>query len=437
MRIRTWWLPEGVDTAAGWLLASRMLRGFADGFVAVLLPAYLGMLGMNVVEIGVLSTLTLAGSAAATIAVGALGHRFQAARLMQAAALTMVATGLGFASLQAFWPLAVVAFVGTLNPSSGDVSVFLPLEHARLARAAVDSPARTALFARYALAGGLSAAIGALASAWPAWWCAHVGGSMLNALRAMFVLYAIIGLVVTLLYRGLVAHGANKAHARDGSPAEGTPEGGAATGPAPTRPAPPATHDIPQQPLGTSRAIVVRLAALFCIDSFAGGLLVNSMLALWLFERFGVSLAAAGRFFFFAGLLMTASQLLAPMLARRVGLVNTMVFTHIPASLFLIAASLAPTLPLALACLFVRSALSSMDVPARNAFVMAVVTPPERAAAASFTAVPRSLASALGPTIGASLLASGVLAAPLIACGVLKIVYDLALLGMFRRHPVD
>jgi hypothetical protein len=418
MRIPSWILPAGVEPTAAWLLASRMLRGFADGYVAVLLPAYLGALGMSVVDIGVLSTLTLAGSAAATIAVGALGHRFAAARLLYAAALTMVATGLGFAGLHAFWPLALVAFVGTLNPSSGDVSVFLPLEHARLARAAVDSAARTALFSRYALAGGLSAAVGALASAWPAWWSAHAGGAMLDAMRAMFVLYALIGGVVALLYRRFIAH-----EHRDRAAAADTAKAGH-------------NPDAPQ-PLGPSRGIVMRLAALFCIDSFAGGLLVNSMLALWLFKRFGLSLGAAGQFFFWSGLMMTASQLLAPVLARRFGLVNTMTFTHIPASLFLIAASAAPTLPIALACLLLRSVLSSMDVPARNAFVMAVVTPPERAAAASFTAVPRSLASALGPTIGASLLASGMLAAPLVACGVLKIVYDLALLGMFRRHPVD
>jgi MFS family permease len=414
----SWILPAGVEPAAAWLLASRMLRGFADGYVAVLLPAYLGALGMSVVDIGVISTLTLAGSAAATIAVGALGHRFAAARLLYAAALTMVVTGLGFAGLHAFWPLALVAFVGTLNPSSGDVSVFLPLEHARLARAAADSAARTALFSRYALAGGLSAAVGALASAWPAWWSAHTGGAALDAMRAMFVLYALIGVLVTLLYRGLIM----QEHRRRNAASHLTRSGAGEHAP---------------QPLGPSRGIVVRLAALFCIDSFAGGLLVNSLLALWLFERFGLSLASAGQFFFCSGLLMTASQLMAPVLARRVGLVNTMVFTHIPASLFLIGASVAPTLPVALACLLLRSALSSMDVPARNAFVMAVVTPPERAAAASFTAVPRSLASALGPTIGASLLASGVLAAPLVACGVLKIVYDLALLGMFRRHPVD
>ena len=418
MRTFSWWLPAGVEPAAAWLLASRMLRGFADGYVAVLLPAYLGALGMGVVEIGVLSTLTLAGSAVATIAVGALGHRFRASRLMLAAALTMVATGLGFAGLHAFWPLALVAFVGTLNPSSGDVSVFLPLEHARLARAADTSGARTALFSRYALAGGLSAAVGALASAWPAWWSAHTGGPVLEAMRAMFVLYAAIGAMVALLYRGFIAHEHRDQVAAGEASGAGT------------------NLDAPQ-PLGPSRGIVVRLAALFCIDSFAGGLLVNSILALWLFQRFGLSLASAGQFFFASGLMMTASQLLAPLLARSVGLVNTMVFTHIPASLFLIAASVAPSLPIALACLLLRAVLSSMDVPARSAFVMAVVTPPERAAAASFTAVPRSLASALGPTIGASLLASGVLAAPLIACGVLKIGYDLLLLAMFRRHPVD
>jgi MFS family permease len=403
-------LPPGAEPAAGLLLASRVLRGFVDGYVAVLLPAYLQVLGLGVVQIGVLSTLTLAGSAVATIAVGALGHRLPRARLMRLAALTMVGTGLGFAGFGSFWPLALVAFVGTLNPSSGDVSIFLPLEHARLAHAAADGDTRTALFARYALLGSLSAALGALASGAPSWWVAHTGGALLPAMRAMFAIYAAVGVLVALLYRRLEAHDAGAAAAAEAAPS---------------------------QPLGPSRGIVVKLAALFCVDSFAGGLLVNALLALWLFQRFGLSLSEAGHFFFWSGLLTTGSQLLAPAIARRIGLVNTMVFTHVPASLFLIAASFASALPVALGLLFLRSALSSMDVPARSAFVMGVVTPPERAAAASFTAVPRSLAAAVGPTIGASLLASGVLAAPLVACGVLKITYDLMLLALFRRHPVD
>ena len=398
-------LPAGVDRSARVLLVGRGLRSFCDGFVAVLLPAYLLAMGLGVFEVGLLSTITLAGSAVATLAVGALGHRLPQRRLLLGAALLMAATGLGFAGLDSFWPLALVAFFGTLNPSSGDVSVFLPIEHAQLAHAAADNHSRTSLFARYSLTGSLCAAFGALASGVPGWLIAGAGLALASALRAMFLLYAVVGIVVWLLYRRLPVARAEEALA--------------------------------VAPLGPSRGVVVRLAALFSIDAFAGGLLVNALLALWLFERFGMSLGAAGRFFFWAGLLTTASQLLAPLVARRIGLLNTMVFTHIPASLFLIAAALAGSLPVALACLLARSALSQMDVPTRSAFVMAVVTPAERAAAASFTAVPRSLASALGPTLGGALLASGLLAAPLLLCGGLKIGYDLALLWAFKDQRIE
>jgi MFS family permease len=185
-----------------------------------------------------------------------------------------------------------------------------------------------------------------------------------------------------------------------------------------------------------SRGVVMRLAALFSVDAFAGGLVVNSLMALWLFDRFGMSVAAAGAFFFWAGLLTAASQLAAPWVAKKIGLLNTMVFTHIPASICLILAALAPSLLLALGLLLLRALLSQMDVPTRAAFVMAVVTPPERAAAASFTAVPRSLAAALSPSLGGALFAAGLLAAPLVLCGVLKIGYDLALLAAFKRHEV-
>jgi MFS family permease len=220
-------------------------------------------------------------------------------------------------------------------------------------------------------------------------------------MRAMFWAYALIGVAVWLLYRD-------------------TP------------------HDqrLPlaaQAPLGESKAIVLRLAALFSVDAFAGGLLVNSLLVLWLFQRFGMSLAAAAAFFFWTGLLSAGSQLAAAPIARRFGLLNTMVYTHIPSSVFLIAAALSPRLEVALAFMLLRSALSQMDVPTRSAYVMAVVTPPERPAAASFTAVPRSLAAAAGPALTGVLFSAGALAAPLIACGVLKIGYDLALLAAFKK----
>ena len=399
-------LPAGVDTGAAPFLAGRALRAFADGYMAVLLPAYLLAIGLGTLEVGVIATATMLGSALATVAVGAWGHRFRSRRLLRGAALLMALTGVGFAAFSSFWPLLVVAFVGTLNPSSGDVSVFLPLEHARLAGAA-RGHARTALFARYSLLGAVSAALGALAAAVPAWLVGH-GVSNIAALRAMFVLYAVVGVIVWLIYRR------QPLAAADADP-----------------------DASPPAPLGPSRGVVVRLAALFSVDAFAGGLVVNSLMALWLLERFGLSLAQAGAFFFWAGLLSAVSQLAAPMVARRIGLLNTMVFTHIPANVCLVLAAWAPSLPVALALLFVRSALSQMDVPTRTAYVMAVVTPAERPAAASFTAVPRSLAGALSPTLSGALFAAGWISAPLVACGVLKICYDLALWRSCRGDALE
>ncbi len=398
-------LPAGVAPDALPLLLARALRAFADGYMAVLLPAYLLAVGLGLLEVGVLSTATMLGSASATLAVGAWGHRFASNRLLQGAALLMAATGLGFACLSSFWPLLIVAFAGTLNPSSGDVSVFLPLEQARLSGAA-EGNTRTVLFARYSVLGAVCAAFGALAAGVPDWLVQAAGSERLDVLRAMFVLYGAIGLAVFWLYR--------------------RPRTSAA--------APQATAT---QPLGPSRAVVVRLAALFSVDAFAGGLIVNSLLALWLFERFGFSLTQAGAFFFWSGLLAAASQLVAPLVARRFGLLNTMVFTHIPANVCLVLAALVPSLPLALGLLFVRSALSQMDVPTRTAYVMAVVTPAERAAAASFTAVPRSLAAALSPTLSGALFAAGWISMPLIGCGALKIAYDLTLWRAMRLERIE
>ncbi len=262
-------LPAGVDPEALPLLVARGLRAFGDGYMAVLLPAYLLSIGLGTLEVGIVSTATMLGSALATLAVGAWGYRFPGRRLLRGAALLMAATGLGFAGLSSFWPLLIVALVGTLNPSSGDVSVFLPLEHARLA-AAAQGHARTALFARYSLMGALCAALGALAAAVPDWLVQHGEFARLDALRGMFVVYATIGLVVFWLYRGQPVHaGAGR----------------------PDRP------PVAPVPLGPSRRVVVRLTALFSVDAFAGGLTVNALMSLWLLERFGFSLTQAGVFF--------------------------------------------------------------------------------------------------------------------------------------------
>lgn len=389
----------------GLLLTARSLRAFADGYIAVLLPVYLLALGLGTLEVGILSTVTMLGSAAATLAVGRWGHRFDLKRLLIAAAALMILTGIGFAAFSSLWPLLIVALAGTMNPGGGDVSVFYPLEHTALA-AAAPAETRTSAFARYSFIGSIFGAVGALGAAAPEWLAQSRGVSMLDGLKLMFVLYGAIGIVVGLIYARF--------------------------------PAAPVDVEKPPVPLGPSKATVWKLAGLFSIDSFAGGFIINALLALWLFERFQMSLTAAGAFFFWTGLLSALSQLAAAPLARRIGLVNTMVFTHLPANFCLIAAAFAPTLDTALALLLVRSALSQMDVPARGAYVMSVVTPAERPAAASFTAVPRSLASSLSPSLTGAMFAAGALAAPLVLCGVLKSVYDLALLLMFRKvRPRD
>lgn len=382
------------------LLAARALRDFADGFVAVLLPIYLLALGHNPFEVGLIATAALLGSALLTLAIGFLGVRFDHRQLLLAAAGLMVLSGLAYATAESYPVLLLVAFVGTINPSGGSVSVFVPLEHAVLTREVSDA-ARTRIFARYSLVGALAGAVGALAAALPDL-MRPLGLEQLVALKAMFGLYALVGLLGGLVYARIPLH---------------QPEGGRQ----------------PPAPLGPSKGIVYKLALLFSIDAFAGGFVVQSLLALWLFERFDLSLAEAGVFFFWSGVLSAFSFPVAAWLSGRIGLVNTMVFTHIPSSLCLIAAAFAPNLLTALVLLLVRSALSQMDVPTRSSYVMAVVTAPERTAAASFTSVPRSLASAASPALAGALFAASDLAWPLLICGGLKIAYDLLLLRQFRH----
>lgn len=394
-------LPPGTQPDAARILGSRALRAFGDGYMSLLLPFYLTLLGFTALEVGVLITATLLGSGAMTLAVGFIAHRYRGRSLLCAASILMAGTGLAFVLVTDFWPLLLVAFVGTLNPSSGDVSVFSPLEHALLTQT-VAAKSRTALFARYSLIGALVGALGAQAAGVPALAREWLGMDLKSALQAMFVFYGLLGLLSLLLYQGLAR----------------TVE---------TR------HEARPIPLSKSRRTVFKLAALFSLDAFAGGFAVQSLLALWLYQRFDLSVTTAGTVFFWVGILSALSQLASPHVAARFGLINTMVFTHLPSSVFLILVPFMPTLPLALLFLFLRSALSQMDVPARTSYVMAVVSPGERAAAASVTAVPRSLAAAVSPALAGYLLTLTTFGWPLIVCGTLKIVYDLLLLMMFRR----
>jgi predicted MFS family arabinose efflux permease len=292
--------------------------------------------------------------------------------------------------------------VGTLNPTASDVSVFVPLEQTLLSNAVLPER-RTSIFASYSLIGSLLGAVGCLFASTPEIVAEVVPIPPNRALQGMFPAYAFLGALAFVIYRQL-------------KPPEET-----------------TTSKPPTAPLGPSQRIVFTLAALFSVDSFGGGFFVQSLLALWLFEHFGLSLTAAGWLFFWSGLLSAVSYPIAVRLARRIGLINTMVFTHLPSNVCLMLVPFAPTLGIAIALLLIRSTLSQMDVPARASYVMAVVTPPERPAAASITSAPRSIAGAVSPIFAGYLLGLSSFGWPLVIGGGLNSLYDLLLLLMFRK----
>lgn len=393
--------PPSATPDARRLVAARALRGFADGLVSVLLASHLAAIGLSAAQVGAVVTATLLGSAALTLAVGLGGRRLPERSVLLAASLVMFATGLAFAGVTAFPLLLLVAFVGTLNPSGGDVSVFLPTEQSLLA-ANVDAAERTALLARYNLAGTLLGAIGALATGVPVLVAAEGA-----AQPRTFLLYGAVAIGIAALYLGL----------RSGRSTRATAAG--------------------RGRLVEARSAVLRLTSLFSLDSFGGGFVVDSLVALWLFRRFELSLEMVGAVFFGARLLSAFSQLVSAQLAARIGLVRTMVYTHLPANLFLIAAAFMPTAGSAIGMLLARMALSQMDVPARQSYVIAVTPPAERAAAVSVTNVPRSLAAALPPIAAGALLEASDFGWPLVIGGALKIAYDLLLLAQFRAVVPD
>jgi MFS family permease len=398
-----WWrpLPPGTTKDALRILVARGVRAFADGFVSVLLPIYLLELGFSVFAIGAIITSTLIGSALLTLWAGLFANRHKRRHMLLAACLLMAATGAGFAVTRDFWPLLIIAFVGTVNPSSGDVSLFLPLEQTMLAQA-IEPKRRTALFARYSLIGTLAGGFGVVAASIPDLAAQRWGLPHRDAMQGMFALYGALGLLALLLYR-------------------------------PLTPAIEAAPEAPPAPLRQSRGIVYGLAALFSIDSFGSGFFVQSLLALWLYQTFDLSVTTAASILFWSSIFSAVSFLLAVPISQRFGLINTMVFTHLPSNVFLMLVPFAPNLSTAIGLLLARSALSQMDVPTRTSYVMSVVTPQERPAAASLTAVPRSFASALSPLLAGYIMSVSAFGWPLVIGGALKTIYDLLLLAKFQK----
>ena len=398
-----WWrpLPPGATGDAVRILVARGIRAFGDGYVALLLPIYFVDLGFSAFAIGAIVTSTLIGTALLTLWVGWIANRYSRRLLLMAAAVLMAATGAGFAAVTNFWPVLVIAFVGTMNPTSGDASVFVPLEQTVLTQT-ISARRRTALFARYSVIGSCASALGVLAAALPDFITAQTGWTRSTVMQLMFSLYAGLGLMALLLYRPLSS-------------------------------AVEMADEAPKAPLRQSKRLVYGMAALFGMDSFGTGFLVQSLLALWLYQAFRISMTATAAILFWSGICSAISYLVAVPIAARIGLINTMVFTHLPSNILLILIPFAPNLTTAIALLLARSALSQMDVPTRTSYVMAVVAPEERPAAASITAVPKTFAWAAGSMISGYLLTLSSFGWPLLIGGVIKGVYDILLLIKFQK----
>ncbi len=401
-------------TDARLIIAARGLRSFGYGLLAVLLGVALSAAGLTPVAIGALITVSLVGDFCGTYLIGVYADRWGRRRTLVVLALLMAATGAVFGLTAVYPVLLVAAFVGTLGTSGSETAPFLPIEQAMLTQTSAPER-RTALFARYNLVATCAAAGGALVAGLPDL-LTHAGVPLAIGVRLLFGLYTLVSLIVVLLVRRLSPQVEPEPTVL---PLRSVVRGWQRLVP----------------PLGRSRGIIVRLSALFSVDALAGGLTVQSLMVLFFHLRFGVPLAPLAALFFGANTLSALSFLAAAPLARRFGLLNTMVFTHLPSNVLLALVAVMPTFPLAAAVLLARQMLSQMDVPTRQAYTMALVAPEERTAAASVTSLARSAGSASSPILSGLLLQGPllVLGLPFVLAGGIKVAYDLTLWAVFRR----
>jgi MFS family permease len=412
----------------------RGLRQVAYGMMAVILGIALTRQGLSPTTVGLLVSVSLAGDLLGTLVIGRWADLWGRRRTLIALALLM-ATGLifglaGFFDLARWYPiLLVAAFFGTLGTTASETAPFLPIEQAMLGQAGIGQAGigqdSTRRFARYSLVAVFAASLGALAAGLPDL-ALRYGVPMPVSLGSLFMLYAVLALPVALLASRLSPAVEAPVPGQDLESLAGVSSVEAS---AQRR----RGHMLPALP--HSRRTVMRLAGLFRLDAFAGGLVAQTLMALYFHLRFGVSLGLLAVLFFAANLLSALSFLAAPALAWRFGLLNTMVFTHLPSNLLLILVPLAPTVPLAAALLLLRQSLSQLDVPTRQAYTMALVTPNERTAAASATSVARSAGAAASPALAGALLQGSFLlfGAPFLVAGSLKAIYDVTLWALFRR----
>lgn len=388
----------------GILFATRIIRLFAYGFLSVVLVLYLSEAGLSEIKIGLLLTLTLAGDAVVSLWLTTSADRLGRRHMLILGAGLMVMAGVIFIFTHNFVLLTVAAIIGVISPSGNEIGPFLSIEQAGLSQL-VSNQKRTRTFAWYNLAGSMATAIGALSGGWLAQGLQARGWMPLNAYRFVLAGYALAGLVMIICFLA-----ASPAIEVGQTPDEKRTFG-----------------------LHKSRKVVLKLSALFALDAFAGGLIVQSMMAFWFHIRFGVEPGIIGSIFFGANVLAGISALLAVSIAKRIGLINTMVFTHIPSNILLILVPLMPSLPMAIGMLLARFSISQMDVPTRQSYTVAVVAPDERSAASGVTSIARSVGAAISPSLtGVFLGIPALISLPLFLSGSLKIIYDLMLWKNFR-----
>jgi MFS family permease len=392
------------------LFLTRFIRLFAYGSLSVVLVFYLISLGLTESQTGLLLTLTLAGDVVISLYLTTRADRIGRRRMLVVGAVLMAAAGVAFAVTHQLPWLVIAGTIGVISPTGNEVGPFLPIEQAALSHV-VPSRSRTSVFAWYSLAGSVATALGALAGGTITGALQNAAVTPIASYRVIVVLYAVLGAMLALLFT------------RVSSAAEATPRDRDAVTTAPSG----------VTGLGSrSRAVVAKLSALFALDAFAGGFVVQSFAAYWFHLRFGADPAPLGVVFFWANILAGLSALVASRLAARFGLINTMVFTHLPSNVLLVLVPLMPTMPLAVVVLLARFSISQMDVPARQSYIMAVVAAEERSAAAGITGVARTVGAAISPLlVGIMFARPSLVDAPFYVAGALKIVYDLLLYREF------
>ena len=394
-------------TRDGWLLfVTRFARLFAYGSLSVILVFYLVGLGLTEAQCGLVLSLTLAGDVVVSLLLTTQADRIGRRRMLVIGAILMAAAGVAFASTRNLFFLIIAGTIGVISPSGNEVGPFLSIEQAALSHI-VPSPTRTEVFAWYTLAGSLATALGALCAGFATQALQHTSMTTVESYRTVVLLYAALGILLAFLFTRLSTMVEVDAFSSGSfsKAAIGNLIG-----------------------ITRSRNVVLKLSSLFALDSFAGGFVVQSFAAYWFYLRFGVEPAMLGAIFFWANVFAGISALIASRLAARIGLVRTMVFTHLPSNILLILVPLMPNLSLAVLVLLLRFSISQMDVPARQSYIMAVVPPEERSAAGGFTGVARTTGAAISPLFAGFLFARpSLISVPFFLAGALKIVYDLLL----------